>query len=288
MRTEKEMFDIIINTARSDDRVLAAYLKGSRANPNVPRDIYQDFDIMYVVKETGSFRADPSWMNPFGKVILKQEQADVFGYGDRFGLRRHYDKTYSWLLIFEDGNRIDIGVETLETMREGCNRNKLFLPLIDKTGCLPQLPPPTDEEFYVRKPTEPQFRGCCNEFFWSLCDVVKGIRRDELPFAMTTYYAQSHHMLEIMLGWYIGSKTDYSVSCGKQNKYFKRYLPENVYLLYEKTFPDSSYEQFGQAIKISCRLFRGIAVLIAESLGCIYPEEYEQGFMKYTKAVTDA
>ena len=154
--------------------MLAAYLKGSRANPNVPRDIYQDFDIMYVVKETGSFRADPSWMNPFGKVILKQEQADVFGYGDRFGLRRHYDKTYSWLLIFEDGNRIDIGVETLETMREGCNRNKLFLPLIDKTGCLPQLPPPTDEEFYVRKPTEPQFRGCCNEFFWSLCDVVKG------------------------------------------------------------------------------------------------------------------
>ena len=288
MQTEKEMFDIIINTARSDDRVLAAYLKGSRANPNVPRDIYQDFDIMYVVKETGSFRADPSWMNPFGKVILKQEQADVFGYGDRFGLRRHYDKTYSWLLIFEDGNRIDIGVETLETMREGCNRNKLFLPLIDKTGCLPQLPPPTDEEFYVRKPTEPQFRGCCNEFFWSLCDVVKGIRRDELPFAMTTYYAQSHHMLEIMLGWYIGSKTDYSVSCGKQNKYFKRYLPENVYLLYEQTFPDSSYEQFGQAIKISCRLFREIAVLIAESLGSIYPEEYEQGFMKYTKAVTDA
>ena len=49
-----------------------------------------------------------------------------------------------------------------------------------------------------------------------------------------------------------------------------------------------SYEQFEQAIKISCRLFRGIAVLIAESLGCIYPEEYEQGFMKYTKAVTDA
>ena len=47
MRTEKEMFDIIINTARSDDRVLAAYLKGSRANPNAPRDIYQDVSFFY-------------------------------------------------------------------------------------------------------------------------------------------------------------------------------------------------------------------------------------------------
>lgn len=283
MRTEREMFHIIIDTAKSDDRVLAAYLKGSRTNPKVPRDIYQDFDIMYVVKETKSFREDLSWMEPFGKVILKQEQDDRFGYGERFGLRSHYDKTYSWLLIFEDGNRIDIGIETVETMKSGSNRNKLFLPLIDKAGCLPKLPPPTDEEFYVRKPAEEEFRGCCNEFFWSLCDVVKGILRDELPFAMTTYYTQSHHMLETMLSWRIGAQTEYSVSCGKLNKYFRRYLPEETYQLYLKTFPDSSYENFRKAIKVSCGLFRETAVRNAESLGTAYPVEYEQGFEKYIK-----
>lgn len=285
MRTEKEMFDIIINTAKSDDRVLAAYLKGSRTNPNVPRDIYQDYDIMYVVKETESFRTNLSWMNAFGNIILKQEQDDDFGYGDRFGLREHYDKTYSWLLLFEDGSRIDIGVETLETMRSGNNRNKLFLPLLDKAGCLPQLPPPTDEDFYVIKPSESKFRGCCNEFFWSLCDVVKGILRDELPFAMTTYHTQSHNMLEVMLGWYIGTRTDYSVSCGKLNKYFKRYLPDDIYRLYLQTFPDSSYEHFRQAIKSSCILFRQAAVITGESLGITYPKDYENGFMKYTEVI---
>ena len=82
MRAESEMYDIIIRTAESDDRVLAAYLKGSRANPNAHKDICQDFDIMYVVKETESFRTDLSWMEPFGKVILKQEQDDAFGYGE--------------------------------------------------------------------------------------------------------------------------------------------------------------------------------------------------------------
>lgn len=141
MRTEKEMFHIIINTAKSDERILAAYLKGSRANPNVPRDIYQDYDIMYVVTETESFRRDLSWIDTFEKVILKQEQNDDFGYGERFGLRSCYDNTYSWLLLFEDGNRIDIGVETVETMQNGTNRNKLFLPLLDKAGYLPKLPP---------------------------------------------------------------------------------------------------------------------------------------------------
>ena len=149
MRAESEMYDIIIRTAESDDRVLAAYLKGSRANPNAHKDICQDFDIMYVVKETESFRTDLSWMEPFGKVILKQEQDDAFGYGERFKIQDHYDETYSWLLLFEDGNRIDIGVETLEDVQKGSNRNKLFVPLLDKTGCLPQLPPPTDEEFFT-------------------------------------------------------------------------------------------------------------------------------------------
>ena len=85
MRTEKEMMDLIIQTAKEDDRVLAAYLKGSRTNPNVPKDRYQDFDVMYVVRETKSFIADPAWLERFGKIILKQEQDDDFGYGDRFG-----------------------------------------------------------------------------------------------------------------------------------------------------------------------------------------------------------
>ena len=103
--------DLILETARRDSRVLAVYLKGSRANENVPKDVYQDFDIMYVVKEVAPFREDTAWLDVFGEVILKQEQDDDFGYGERFGIRGDYDKSYTWLLLFADGNRIDIGVE---------------------------------------------------------------------------------------------------------------------------------------------------------------------------------
>ena len=198
--------------------MLAAYLKGSRANGNVPKDVYQDFDIMYVVKEVAPFRKNPAWLDVFGEVILKQEQDDDFGYGERFGIRRDYDKSYSWLLLFADGNRIDIGVETLETMEQGKNRNRLFVPLLDKIGCLPQFPP-TDEEFWVQKPTEKGFLGCCNAFYWNLCDVVKGLARQEMPFAMTTYHTLVRPMLEQMLQWQVGTQTDFSVSCGKLGKY---------------------------------------------------------------------
>ena len=56
MRTEKEMFDLLISIAQSDERIRAVYLNGSRTNPNVPKDIFQDYDVVYVVTETKPFK----------------------------------------------------------------------------------------------------------------------------------------------------------------------------------------------------------------------------------------
>lgn len=285
MRNEQEILNLIINAAKSDDRVFAAYLKGSRANPNAPKDRYQDFDVMYVVRETESFIQDTSWMSQFGKVVLQQEQNEPFGYGERFGIQSRYEESYSWLLLLEDGNRIDIGVELLGVMKQGRNRNRLFVPLLDKIGCLPQLPPPTDADFYIKKPSDAQFRGCCKEFFWCLCDVAKGIARDELPFAMNTYNTLVRDMLETMLDWYIGTYTDFSVSSGKLHKYFKKYLPAEIYNAYIATYTDGNYAHFWDAIDTAYHLFRKTALLVAERFQFTYPEENEQASKQYVQSI---
>lgn len=285
MRDEREVLAAIVNTAKLDDRVLAAYLKGSRANPNAPKDCYRDFDVMYVVCEIESFLKDTSWLNHFGKIVLKQEQNDDFGYGERFGIRSRYDESYSWLLLFEDGNRIDIGVELLPVMQEGRNRNKLFVPLLDKIGCLPQLPPPTDADFHIKRPSAEKFHGCCNEFYWCLCDVAKGIARDELPFAMTTYHALVRDMLETMLDWYIGIDTAFSVSSGKLHKYLKKYLPADFYEAYVRIYPDGNYAHFWDAIDAACQLFRKTALLVAEHFHFTYPENEEWACKQYISRI---
>ena len=109
-----------------------------------------------------------------------------------------------------------------------------------------------------------------------------GIRRDELPYAVTMLQRYVRDSLEEMIGWFIGVRHGFDRSAGK---YFKRYLPEDIYLSYTQTFPDGSYEHFWQSIKNSCGLFHKVAELTAESLGLSYPEEYEQGFMKYMELV---
>lgn len=164
MRSEQDIMDLILSVAKSDSRILAAYLKGSRTNPNVPKDVYQDFDLMYVVTETDSFRQDPAWLDVFGPRILTQEQNSDFGYGDRFRLRSNYQQLYSWLLLLEDGNRIDLGVETVEHMQQGCTRNKLFLPLLDKIAVFPSCRPPATRTFMSNLPPPASFRDAAMNF----------------------------------------------------------------------------------------------------------------------------
>ena len=62
MRTEQEMFDLILSVASEDERIRAVYMNGSRTNPNAPKDIFQDYDIVYVVTETLSFINEPIYM----------------------------------------------------------------------------------------------------------------------------------------------------------------------------------------------------------------------------------
>lgn len=63
MRSETEMYDLILGVAQGDERIRAVYMNGSRTNPNVPRDMFQDFDVVYVVTEIASFVKDEKWVN---------------------------------------------------------------------------------------------------------------------------------------------------------------------------------------------------------------------------------
>lgn len=58
MRTEEEMYALFMHIAKADDRILAVYMNGSRTNPNAPKDIFQDYDIVFVVRETKTFIED--------------------------------------------------------------------------------------------------------------------------------------------------------------------------------------------------------------------------------------
>lgn len=77
MRDTKQMLELILRAAREDERIRAVLLQDSRADPDAEPDIFQDFDVVYLVDGIDSLRADPTWIDQFGTRIIMRKPEDM-------------------------------------------------------------------------------------------------------------------------------------------------------------------------------------------------------------------
>ncbi len=282
MRSEQEMFDLILNIAISDERVRAVYMNGSRTNPNVQKDKYQDYDVVFVVLETQSFLADKNWVSVFGEIAIVQEpDSNDLGWG----INHDFSRSYAWLMLFKDGNRIDLGIKTSECALEDYIGDTLCIKLLDKDNILPQIPESNDSLYWIKPPSKQKYDGCCNEFWWCLNNVAKGIASDQMPYALRMYNKIVNIELEKMTEWYIGTQHSFSVTTGMWCKYFKKYLPSEIYEQYAKTYSNSDYNNLWESIFTACSLFRKLAVNVADYLGYSYNEQDDKNIISYLENV---
>ena len=138
MRTEEAMLRLIVDTARDDERIHAAYLEGSRANPAAPRDLFQDYDVVYIVTTTRPFIEDRAWIDRFGERLAMQLPEENPLYPSE------PDACYGWLIQLADGVRLDLHVCTADYALANL---ELYRILLDKDGVLPPPAETTDARY---------------------------------------------------------------------------------------------------------------------------------------------
>jgi aminoglycoside 6-adenylyltransferase len=171
---------------------------------------------------------------------------------------------------FADGNRIDLGIEPLGSVRERTD-DSMSIVLLDKDGIIGPLPPASDSSYLPKPPTAKAFADCCNEFWWCSPYVAKGLWRQEILYARYMLDQIVREELMKMLRWHIGVKTGFQINPGKWGKYFKKYLEPELWEMLEKTYSDLSYEHTWDALLAMRDLFRRVAIPIAEHYGFEYP-----------------
>ncbi len=159
MRSEQEIIDLILNTARQDERIRAVIMNGSRVNPKAPRDIFQDFDIIYLVTEVAPFRHNPAWLKRFGELMIMQMPDDMGQPSpDNNG-------SFAYLMQFADGHRIDLTLYPVAGLND-LGQDSLSLLLLDKDGLIEPFAPPSERSYLPKPPPAKAFADCCNEFWW--------------------------------------------------------------------------------------------------------------------------
>ena len=167
MRTDQEILGLILGTAEKL-QVDAVALSGSRTNPKVQTDEFQDYDLVYVVDDIDNLTNDLSWLDQFGKRVIEQEVT--------LGHRRLY------LMLFEDGKSIDLTLCPKEHINEWVASEADYTVLVDEKDLFESYSP-SPQRFWTSPASETDFEKTCNEFWWVSAYVVKGICRNQLIYA---------------------------------------------------------------------------------------------------------
>lgn len=257
----------------------AVILNGSRANPNVKKDIFQDYDIVYIVKDIDSFTRDHSWVDMFGERIMMQlPEEKVLPSAEGLG-------RFPYLMQFLDGNRIDL------TLIPFAKMNKLLLPdslsvlLLDKDGLKGSMPPPSDQDYWIQKSTAQEFADVCNEFWWISMNISKGLWCKELTYAMFMHEQINLNLLIKMMEWKIGIQTDFTKSAGKFGRYMPDFLEQEEWTQFQATYSNADFKNIWNALFTMCTVFRKTALEAAKQLGFEYPDEDDKRVTAFLKHV---
>ena len=263
MRSEQEMLGLIVSTAESDDRICAVIMNGSRVNPNAPRDIFQDFDIVYIVTDVAAFKNNCEWIRRFGEIMIMQT-------GDMQDPPPRNDGSVIYLMQFTDGNRIDLNLFPIAKLNE-LEKDSLSLLLLDKDGLFNAFALPSDSDYLPRPPSVKAFSDCCNEFWWVCPYVAKGLWREEITYAKCMFDGIVQEPLMKMLTWYVGVKSQFSRSPGKLGRHLKQCLEPELWAMLERIYSGASYEDTWESLYTMCELFRMTAIRVAGHFDFDYP-----------------
>lgn len=257
------MLELILETARTDERIRAVILDGSRADPSARKDPFQDFDIIYVAADVEYYRHNLEWIKRFGEMMILQLPNEMQNPPpDELNFP-------AYLMQFMDGNRIDLTI--MPVGLAGLERDCIRRVLLDKDGVI-DLRSISDEQAYLpHPPTAKQFADCTNEFWWVSPYVAKGLWRGQIVYAHQMLDQAIREQLILMLKWYIGMKTDGKEQPGKFGKYFQRWLEPELWELLKTTYAGADETETWQALFTMGALFRRTASEIAAKYGFVYP-----------------
>ncbi len=270
MRTETEMLDVILQTGKTL-QVKAVAMSGSRTCPNVLKDEFQDYDVVYIVDDLDNLTSDLSWLAYFGKRIIEQEVS--------LGNRRLY------LMLFEDGNRIDLTLCPKVHIKEWVESEAGFIVLEDPEHLFEPYSQNL-ERFWMSPASETDFKNSCNEFWWVSAYVVKGICRKQVIYATDHLFGICQKELLKVLAWQVASDR-VAVDIGKNYKNLFNYLPAEKEKQFSNLLDFISLDKITQSLFATMELFHQEAQFLAHKMGFDYDMKVAEKMIQYAEERLD-
>ena len=277
MRSETEITENVLNVAEKDEAVRAVI-----RTDLLPKRKYGYYNFYFVVNDTEKYDSD-IFENCFGERIMLYR-------GDKNYPELFPNNTKAHLMVFRDGTTIAITIMDKDAFLERYNGEKnrenvwigdTYQKILDKDGMLPEIERLDETQtYFAQKPSEEEFTGVCNEFWWVLKTFAEYTLRKELPSAMFYLNMAVRDLLHRMIKWYIYLQAGKPVDMGILDSNMEKLLSEEMFTMYKRTYPAADSDQMWEAFDAVVQLWHLTGRDVAGLCGYIYPEDTEKEMLR--------
>ncbi|MCE5057652.1 aminoglycoside 6-adenylyltransferase [Mammaliicoccus sciuri] len=137
--------------------------------------------------------------------------------------------------------------------------------LIDKDHYFSEQIEPNDKKYHIKKPNQKRFDIVCNEFWWLSTYVVKGIKREEIFYAID-HLNMMRDLLLTMYDWKVGNKFEWQISTGKKHKLLKKYISKDEWNKLLASYPHGAVDDITNSLLSITEQFYILSVEVAKDL----------------------
>ena len=271
------MMHLILEAPKNNNNIRAAIMNGSRASPDTKKDDFQDYDIVYIVHNVEPLVENREWLQCFGELLIMQTPDEMDG---------HWPKSkdaFAFLMLFKDGNRIDLTLIEYEKFKNQPRDSQSIL-LLDKDLKLSAFDHPSDKDYLPSQPTAKEFHFCCNEFLWVSPYVAKGIMRKQLTYAKLTEHLLKEQLMKLLI-WHSAIKTHFQKSMGSHGKYLEQYVEPEIWNKFQKSYVDAEYAHIWEGLFLMGEVFNELALNISKYYDYPYNEKEYCDIFEYLKKI---
>jgi aminoglycoside 6-adenylyltransferase len=266
------VLDRVVAWAETEENVRVVVVTSTRAREEGPPDALSDYDVVVALADVDRFDAAAAYGTPAAR------------WGDEHDV--HGTTTFFRGVVYADGVKIDWTLwpaHVPELVAEHGLTDNLdvgYRVLLDKDGTTARWAQPTQRAHIPRRPTEADYVGLVEEFWWTATYVAKARARDEHFFLRFVLDVDlTHGVLRRMLEWWIETERDWKWKPGAHGRGIERELPRDVAA--ELTAAHGSFDR-------TVALFRRAALHVGDALGYAYPQYADDAVSAYVDKLRTA
>lgn len=273
------VIDELIAWGESQADIRAMLLTSTRAT-GAPIDKYSDYDVILITTDVVARYEQRDWLRAFGDVVI--DWWDPLERDPGTGLLATSSVVYYPGTKKIDFSLWEVGQAAVVAMVLPTELDAGVAILLDKDDLTADWPTPTGKGYATDLPDGEGYQQAITDFFIGVPYVITALRRGEiLPAKWVLDFDMRYEYLLPMLGWYAVTLHGPEARIGNIGKGLQKLLPVETWTTLERTYADMDPQANLDALHSMITLFRDVAVMVGEVIGCEYPQELHDRVMAH-------